>query len=214
MLGAASGKEAVEFALRHEGRIGPLLTDVVMPGIDGKELSGKRKKLRPGQKVVSASGYSGEIISHRGVLESGVEYLQKPFGPAALAAKVCEVLLQEEPRTIPVEEDEDRVRHLFEGLLGRRYRVLVASDGREAMKILSGAEEVDLVITDLVMPNQDGIETIRVRREGHWGMRIIAMSGAFERQFLRTAKLLGADATLTKPIEARVLYELVGATLN
>jgi two-component system, cell cycle sensor histidine kinase and response regulator CckA len=214
VLAAANGQEALEVSKKHKGRIDLLLTDVVMPGMDGKELAGKLRALRPEIKVVYASGYGEEVISHRGVLESGVEYLQKPFGPSALAAKVREVLGQEKPRTILVVDDEEGVRHLFRDLLGTRYQVLLAADGREAMKILAGDEQVDLVITDLVMPNQEGIETIRALRARHAEMRIIAMSGAFEGQFLRTAKLLGADATLTKPIEARVLYEMVGEALS
>ena len=86
---------------------------------------------------------------------------------------------------------------------------VVAADGREALKVLAQGETVDLVITDLVMPNQDGVETVQEIRRRYPRTKIIAMSGAFGGQFLRTAELLGACATLAKPINAARLLEAV-----
>ena len=214
VLAAANAQEALQICGEYRGRIDLLVTDVVMPGMDGKELAEKVRQQRREVKALFVSGYSSEVISRRGVLDSGLEYLPKPFGPAALAAKVREVLGEPKHHTILVVDDEEGVRHLFEELLGNKYRVLLASDGRQALQIMDDAQDVDLVITDLVMPNKEGIETIREMRRKYAGMRIIAMSGAFDGQFLRTAQLLGADATLTKPIQPRVLYERVGEALN
>ncbi len=58
----------------------------------------------------------------------------------------------------------------------------------------------DLAVTDLVMPGQGGIDTIRALHREHPTVKTIAMSGAFGGQFLRTAELLGADATLSRPV--------------
>ena len=63
-----------------------------MPGMNGKEVADQLAALRPGIKVLFMSGYSGELIAHRGVLDAGVDYLPKPFTPDALAAKVREML--------------------------------------------------------------------------------------------------------------------------
>ncbi|HXY25863.1 MAG TPA: response regulator [Candidatus Acidoferrum sp.] len=215
VLGAANGQEALALSGQRREQIDLLLTDVIMPGMDGKTLAEKLKQRRPQVRVLYMSGYNEDIVSHRGVLEVGVEYLTKPFAPETLAAKVREVLAgPAERQTILVVDDEEGIRNLFQDLLGSSYRVLLASDGAEALKIIRRAEPLDLVITDLVMPNQEGIETIQALRKQHAKMRIIAMSGAFEGQFLKTAKYLGADATLAKPIEPKILRETVGEVLR
>jgi DNA-binding response OmpR family regulator len=63
--------------------------------MNGKEVANQLAVLRPGIKVLFISGYSGEVIAHHGVLDAGVAYLQKPFTPDALTAKVREMLESE-----------------------------------------------------------------------------------------------------------------------
>jgi PAS domain S-box-containing protein len=92
VLQAANGRAAIELAGQHPGIIDLLVTDVIMPGMTGRELADGLALLRPDMKVLFISGYSGEVIAHRGVLDAGVNYLPKPFTPAILAAKVKEVL--------------------------------------------------------------------------------------------------------------------------
>jgi CheY-like chemotaxis protein len=118
-------------------------------------------------------------------------------------------------KTILVVDDEDAIRELFQDLLSAAgYQVLVASDGRQAVDLLRRGMTPDLLITDLVMPNQEGIETIQAVRQQFPKMKIIAMSGAFGGQFLRMAKLLGADATLMKPIQVDQLCVTVDQVLK
>ncbi len=71
-----------------------LLTDVIMPEMNGKALSEQLTASYPALKVLFISGYTDETISRRGVLEEGVAFLQKPFTPSRLAHKVREVLDQ------------------------------------------------------------------------------------------------------------------------
>jgi len=92
ILEAADGDEAADIGQRHPGEIHLLLTDVVLAGMNGKELSERLRTLRPKLKVLFTSGYTSEIIARRGILESGVAYIAKPFTPDRLAAKVREVL--------------------------------------------------------------------------------------------------------------------------
>jgi len=89
---AARGEEAIKRFKAENGSIDLLLTDVVMPEMSGKEVADRICELRPSAKVLFMSGYTDEAIVHHGVLDSNVQFIQKPFTPAALAIKIREVL--------------------------------------------------------------------------------------------------------------------------
>jgi len=90
---AASAEAAIDLCERINGdRIDLLLTDVVMPGMSGNEMSRILVKKQPGMPVLYMSGYTDDAIVQHGVLEAGINFLQKPFSPGALASKVREVL--------------------------------------------------------------------------------------------------------------------------
>ncbi|MFZ1986542.1 MAG: response regulator, partial [Desulfatitalea sp.] len=84
--------EALVLCEKHPGPIHLLLTDVVMPTMNGNELRERIERLRPGIKTLFMSGYTADAISHRGVVGEGSGFIQKPFSPQALARKVREVL--------------------------------------------------------------------------------------------------------------------------
>ncbi|MBK9516154.1 MAG: PAS domain-containing protein [Anaeromyxobacter sp.] len=92
VLVAAGGVEALEVAARHQGPLQLLVTDVVMPGMDGLALADELRRRRQGLRVLFVSGYSQDVISHHGVLDPGVELLAKPFTSGALLARVRAVL--------------------------------------------------------------------------------------------------------------------------
>ena len=92
VLEASGGKEAIHICQNQTVPIHLLLTDVVMPETSGREIAEQVTKLRPITRVLFMSGYTDEAIVHHGIVDSGVEFLQKPFTPAALAKKVREVL--------------------------------------------------------------------------------------------------------------------------
>ncbi len=94
-LGASSGDEAVRAAENSRKPIDLLLTDVLMPGMNGKELSDHLRQSRPAMKTVYISGYTADTITHHGILDSGVAYLAKPVTPTTLAFKLHEVLEHE-----------------------------------------------------------------------------------------------------------------------
>jgi CheY-like chemotaxis protein len=89
---ASNGEEAVEVARNHNGPIDLLLTDVVMPGMNGRLLADRLLSKRPRLKVVFISGYTDSFIAGHGVLESGTHLLHKPFTEDALIRKIREVL--------------------------------------------------------------------------------------------------------------------------
>jgi PAS domain S-box-containing protein len=92
VLAAANADEARVIVHEHEGKIDLLLTDVVMPGSSGKELSVEIAELRPAIKVLFMSGYSQDVIVHQGVLEEGVSLIEKPFTADDLLRQVRDVL--------------------------------------------------------------------------------------------------------------------------
>jgi len=92
VLEASQGDEALSIYGRHDEPIHLLVTDVVMPGMSGRELSERLTSLCREIKILYMSGHTNSAILHHGVLEPGVNLLQKPFTPEALVRKVREVL--------------------------------------------------------------------------------------------------------------------------
>ncbi len=89
---AASGEEALELLSAGAGEIDLLITDVILPGIDGREVATRALGLRPGLKVLYTSGYTNGVIEKHGILSKGIVFLQKPFSLLNLARKVREAL--------------------------------------------------------------------------------------------------------------------------
>jgi CheY-like chemotaxis protein len=92
VLETADSADALRIAEHHSKEIQLLLTDVILPGMNGKTLAERLQRLIPDIKVIFTSGYPADVISQRGILERDVGYLPKPFSPESLAAKVREVL--------------------------------------------------------------------------------------------------------------------------
>src|SRR5213082_585476 len=92
VLDAADRPSAIELSRRHSGVIDALVTDVVMPGMSGRELAERLAPTRPEMKVLYTSGYTDDAMVRQGVLSAGVAFLQKPFVPDTLARKVRDVL--------------------------------------------------------------------------------------------------------------------------
>ena len=92
VLAADSAVAAMAKCDGHQGEIHLLLTDVVMPGTGGREVANQVLTRRPRTKVLYMSGYTTNAIIHHGVLDPGTHFLQKPFTPDVLAAKVREAL--------------------------------------------------------------------------------------------------------------------------
>jgi two-component system cell cycle sensor histidine kinase/response regulator CckA len=92
VLEARSADQALEVARRNAGALDLLLTDVILPGLNGRELFGRLAADSPRLRALFMSGYSGDIVARHGVLEPGVEFIGKPFAMATLARRVREVL--------------------------------------------------------------------------------------------------------------------------
>ncbi len=100
VLQASSAEEAIDVASRFDGRLDLLLTDVVMPGASGPELSRRLHERRPGTRVLYVSGYTDAAMASHVALDAGASFLQKPFTPETLARKVREILDARETASI------------------------------------------------------------------------------------------------------------------
>jgi PAS domain S-box-containing protein len=96
---ASSAQAALTILLQEEPKIDLLLTDVVMPGIDGRELGRRAQQIRPNIKILYMTGYSRNAVVHQGRLDEGVELLEKPISQAKLALRVREMLDRLDPNS-------------------------------------------------------------------------------------------------------------------
>jgi nitrogen-specific signal transduction histidine kinase/CheY-like chemotaxis protein len=92
VIAAATPGEAIRLAREHAGEIDLLMTDVVMPEMNGRDLARNLLSLYPNLKRLFMSGYTADVIAHHGVLDEGVQFIQKPFSVQTLAVKVRKVL--------------------------------------------------------------------------------------------------------------------------
>ena len=114
-------------------------------------------------------------------------------------------------RLLIIDDDEDIRAALAAWLLRKGYAVETAGDGKEGLETLARGG-FDLVVTDIIMPDKEGIETILQIRRDHPDLPVIAMSGGGRTEaadLLRPASHLGANATLTKPFRASELAALI-----
>ena len=120
-------------------------------------------------------------------------------------------------QSILVIDDDETIREILRAILEREgYRVLEAQDGNEGLKKFTETP-TDLVITDLIMPGKEGIETIRDLRRKFPGVKIIAVSGGGRigpESYLKMAKGVGALRTLSKPFDRTVLLKAVEEVID
>lgn len=118
---------------------------------------------------------------------------------------------------ILVADDDPSIRHLYKLILEREgHKVYLANDGVEAL-VQAKKHEIDVLITDIIMPRKEGIETIVEIREMNPEIKIIAISGGGRRgnqDFLRMAEMVGANYSLAKPFEPHDLLKILKTCLE
>ena len=214
VLETSDPREALEIGQTHLGKISLLVTDLVMPGLSGIELARLLRATRPQLGVLLMTGYSGPKTDID-ELEPPCALVEKPYQPDILAAKVREVLHSgHRPAKVLVVDDDLAVREFLAFLLEQEgYDVEQAGDGRAAIALVK-ASPVDLLITDLVMPEIEGLETIQTLRKLQPELLIIAISGYQDGRFLSIASKLGSSATLAKPVAPSEFLETVRNVLR
>ena len=117
-------------------------------------------------------------------------------------------------KRILIVDDEAAIRGLLtEYLTGLGFETAIACNGLDALEQVRTFDP-DLLIIDLVMPEQEGIETIQMLRRSRPGLKTIAISGQFGASVLRAAEYLGADASLAKPVQPDELLQAVARVMQ
>jgi two-component system, cell cycle sensor histidine kinase and response regulator CckA len=111
------------------------------------------------------------------------------------------------PQSVLIAEDETDLRHLLKSAIEQAgYRVFDASSGQQAKSILA-ENPIDILLTDIVMPGVEGLDLLRHVKSAHPATHVVAISGAFDGQFLPVAESLGAAFTLHKPLDIAALVQ-------
>ncbi|MBN1758400.1 MAG: MEDS domain-containing protein [Chitinispirillaceae bacterium] len=229
VLIAPSGEEAISLSTSHNGPIDLLLTDVVLPGASGWEVSKTISVQRPGIVTLYMSGYDADRSIKKGKLMAGVRLLVKPFTPEQLAGGIREVLEsgassiethRGKPASLPstaqkagplhilvVDDDPGIAEIIAEVLREPGDSVRSAEDGATALR-LAGERIPDVVLLDIKLPDIDGYELSRRIRELGNGSTpyIIATSGLSpEGEAGREA----FDDYIIKPVDFTRLREMI-----
>ena len=116
-----------------------------------------------------------------------------------------------------IDDEKDILQLITAMLTAEGYEVISAEDGERGLELLKDFEDVEIVITDLIMPNKEGIETILEMRRLRPDIKVLAMSGGGRGgagTYLSTAKNIGASATLAKPFRKQALLDAVDSLKN
>jgi DNA-binding NtrC family response regulator len=209
VLVAEDGASALHISEEYAGPIHLLLTDVILRKMSGEEIAERLSALRPQMKVRFMSGFAKGVIRQHTTLGPEANFIQEPWSPRGLCEEIHGLLTtQPSAQRILVVDDEAGMRGLLSEILeGAGHQVFTARDGLEA-RAIAKRQRLDFVITDISMPNEEGLGLIRAIRKEHSGLKIIATSGG-DPEVLIDAKLLGADAALRKPVTAEKLLQCV-----
>lgn len=206
VIPAGGPVEAIEMATTHREPIDLLITDVVMPHMNGRDLARELMVIHPELECLFMSGYTADVIAHRGVLDAGVHFVPKPFSLIQLSMAIGRALglmsrsgepgvaerRNTEPGEIPgkpapdeahaptelevvpaqeagetpsvsptvlVVEDEPSLLYFARFALERHgYRVLSATTPSEALGIVASEGEIDLLFTDITLPEMSGVD--------------------------------------------------------
>ena len=216
-----SSVEALELFRSKPKYFDLVITDMTMPNMNGDKLAVELMKIRTDIPIIICTGYSKKI-SDETAKDIGIKaFAYKPIVKLDLAKIVRKVLddQQQEQTTgrILVIDDEPEIRKLFvQKLAGKGYEIIEACDGKEGLKLYHETRP-DLVITDLIMPEKEGIETITELKREFPNVKIIAISGGGRNvpdAYLHMAKNLGAERTFSKPIDWPELIKAVRELLK
>jgi CheY-like chemotaxis protein len=199
---AVDGQNALRMVQQQELYPDLLLTDVIMPGINGTELATRLRREHPDLKVLFMSGYSDELIQSHGVLEPGILFLGKPFRSNDLARKVREALQGRiEPqgsKNLLMIDDEPLFRDLLQHqCIKRGYEFTGVDTAAAALEALA-SQKFDVLLLDRNLPGSDGRRILQdIRQAGH-DLPAILLTGDLASVDLPTFQALGVIHAVEK----------------
>jgi DNA-binding NtrC family response regulator len=220
---STSSREALAAFAAEPERFDLVVTDQTMPGMTGEQLARELRHRRPHIPIILCTGFS-HVINAEGVREQGIDaYCMKPMDMQELSSTIQRVL---EKRSVPevspkqrilLIDDDDQFRDgLRQMLEAEGYEMVEARNGKEGLQQY-WSDPTDLIITDILMPEQEGIETIWDLKHDFPHIRIIAISGGIQSgstDVLDVARRLGAQRTLQKPFSRDELLIMIQQVLQ
>ncbi len=226
---ATDGVAALDIMKEKGHEIDLLITDVIMPKMSGKELYDRISETYPNLDVLYMSGYTENVIAHHGILDEGINFIEKPFRPKNFLRKVRSILnkkvqpgASETPAnrigaksTILVIDDETSIRDTVNIFLeNANFNTLIAGTGVEAMRYLKKMRRaIHLVIVDDTLPDRLGHEMLDDIRKYSPDAAIILMSGSSADDFSELLRGIARASFLPKPFRRKELLEAVSAAL-
>jgi two-component system cell cycle sensor histidine kinase/response regulator CckA len=221
VLLATNGKHGLELAEHFDGPIHLLLTDIVMPEMDGLQLAQQLRAARPETAVIYMSGYAEDAIARHGVLAAELAFIPKPCPTNLLLRRAREILDARPPtdvrghRVLVVDDSEDERILQVRVLAKAGCVVLDAGSGIDALDVLE-REAVDAVVTDVNMPAMDGFAlTEAIRRSPRLrALPVIIFSGAYTEEEQARSRAVGATVYLSKgATDQHDLLDILGKVL-
>jgi PAS domain S-box-containing protein len=206
----SSSLDALELFRSKPDDFDLVMTDMTMPHMTGDSLAREIMKIRSDIPIILCTGYSNKITEEQ-AKEIGIKgFVMKPVVKEDLAKMIRRVLdgQKEKQRTgsILVIDDDPQIRLMLTQILGEKgFFIETASNGEEGVQAFR-KNPSDLIITDLVMPEKEGIEVILELKKDFPKVKIIAISGGGKNPaevYLKMAGMLGAAKTFSKPFDVR-----------
>ncbi len=211
---AADGFQALETVKHQNLRPDLVLTDVIMPGMSGKQLADRLREKHPGLKILFMSGYTDNAIAHHGILAPGIPFLHKPFSRTDLITKIAELLadrrpVEAGPRNVLMIDDEPAIRSLVELACKQRGHQFVGVSHTAAALESLAARPADVLLIDMNLSGEDGEGALReIRAAGHTAPAVM-YSGAAGSVALDALRPLGAIAVVEKSHDLRPLLDTI-----
>ncbi|NCC51805.1 MAG: response regulator [Spartobacteria bacterium] len=220
VTGLSDPHAAVELFQRSPASFDILIVDQALEHMTGVELTRILQETRPDLPALLCTGFNHMASSERSQATGIYAYLEKPIETGRLAAAVRHALDQqtvaapvEKKRILIIDNDEEARNMLRQMLESAGYNVMEAKNGRRGLYALQRMDPpIDLVLTDIFMPEQDGLDVVMEMKKTKKNVPVFCISGhglLGEGDYLAVAKILGAEQTFLKPVQLQQLLPAI-----
>jgi len=210
----SSGMEALE-TIRHGLRPDLIVTDIVMPGINGREMAEQAREIVPGQKVLFVSGFNDDVLVNQGIINADLTYIQKPFSKNDISMKIAEMLNQgsgAENKTkfhILLLDDDEGIRNLYRRSFERKgYLYQASSTVEEALEMLKN-QPVDLLLLDMNLGVITGEQALKKIRDEGYLVPVVLLSGLVDPVRVSALRSMGVVQFFEKGFTNQDLYDFI-----